>query len=146
MAQHLTHGLQRTRLRMATRIHAHVMASQRDPPDTWSYPLENLTERAKQTVILQRRLQLCRCHGFLAAFASVMAELQDHLRCMPHEIEQVTRTIPPPQIILPTLRDVIAEVDHLYDEFPEAHYDPQGRNPQRHDRPHHPGRHSPGPL
>jgi hypothetical protein len=100
------------------------MASQRDPPDTWTYPLETLADYARRLLSFQRQLQLCREHHLPAARAHILENLQNLLRSWVVPTDQVTRSLPP-QVTPPSLRDIVAEVGSLYDEFPDTIYDPK---------------------
>jgi hypothetical protein len=71
---------------------------------------------------LRHRLKLCRERGFFAAGTRVRNEATHLLNALTYETEAAIRLAEAPRRSMPTLRDVVSELEQLQDEFGEWQY------------------------
>jgi len=108
--------------RLATRIHAQILAAGREPSDGFAYALASLGGRATQLTSIQRRLELCRHHHLALAGLKVREELVDLLRYLPSEVDSLSRQIPSEVTVL-SVGEIVQELQHLEDEFEDWRYE-----------------------
>jgi len=75
----------------------------------------------------RRRLTLCCRHGWLAAAARLYGQLDMTLRNLPYHLSQLERTVQTSRLQLPSLRQVVAELDQLQRECGPVEYRPGER-------------------
>ena len=110
--------------RLANRIHTQILAARQEPDASFGYALGQLESDACQIVSIHHRLTLCRQHHLSLARTKVYEELADLLRLLPGIVEQLSPLIPQNSDILP-VAELVKELEHLEDEFPQWRYDPK---------------------
>jgi hypothetical protein len=112
-------------LRLAGRIHTQLLAGRNNRPPGFIYALDNLDSRTAQLATVRHRWDLCQQHELYLAAAKVREELQELLRCLPADIEQVVRQMPPASDEHPVLplAELVLELEHLEEEFGPWKYD-----------------------
>jgi len=116
-------------LRLAGRLHEQLLTGRSGLSSGFTYALDNLAARVTQFGSLRHRLDLCQNHHLPLAAAKVLEELTDLLRSLSSEVDQVIHQIPPAShehSILP-LAELVKELAHLEEEFPDWRYDAANR-------------------
>jgi hypothetical protein len=103
-------------LRLANRIREQILQRHARNTDGLQYQLANLKYRLEQVASIQRRLDLCQTHGFHLARVQVLEQLRYALRDLPHEINQVERSMPRDHQVL-SLAEITKELAQLEEEF-----------------------------
>lgn len=109
----------RRRLCLAALVHAALTRSASLWPESTAYPLDALLEETRTLAVTCRHLARC-SHDFPLARTRVHEQLSGLLQRLPRLAQQAFQALPPAPRTPPSLREVLAEVDALYLEFPDV--------------------------
>ena len=88
---------------------------------------DSLLEGVERLRSARRRLAICLDRQWPAAAEEVLDELESSVRELPYYAGQVPQACGACRIKVPTLREIVAELDQLAEEFDEVRYAPKER-------------------
>ncbi len=113
----------RDKIHLAGVIHDQLVAMHQRQILGWPDHLNCLAERMRQLLQVCRKLTLCQIHHKQSPISRLQVTAMQQLPDIAYEIEHVQRIQKQRQPALPSLRDLVSDLQQLRDEFDGYQYD-----------------------